>query len=240
MFPGQAARLLQIESVPFRMKILDIPQSGKKGLDVSMGGRYGQVRRTLVIPTNPRTAGQLNVRSIFTTVAKRWRGLQQAQREAWIAAAALHQTRASLGQSGAMTGSQLFLKVNANLALFGQDQVDVPPADPQFPALAPQALVISNAAGVIALKLTCPVNPGENTVVRASAPQSAGREVCNDFRILGACPAPADGSADITALYTARYGVPAVGTKVFVRCSQMVDGFEDIPQQFVGIVPVGA
>ena len=41
MFPGQAARRLQIESVPFRMKILDIPQSGKKGLDVSMGNRHG-------------------------------------------------------------------------------------------------------------------------------------------------------------------------------------------------------
>ena len=48
MFPGQAAGQLRVESVPFRMKILDIPQSGKKGLDVSMGGRYGQVRRSLV------------------------------------------------------------------------------------------------------------------------------------------------------------------------------------------------
>ena len=117
MFPCQAARLLQIESVPFRMKILDIPQSGKKGLDVSMG---------------------------------------------------------------------------------------------------------------------------QNTVVRASAPQSAGREVCNDFRVLGTCPAPADGVSDITALYTGRYGVPAAGTKVFVRCNQMVDGFEDLPQEFVGIVPQAA
>ena len=131
-----------------------------------------------------------------------------------------------------MTGSQLFLKVNANLARLGQDQVDAPPADPQFGALAPQNLVISNAAGVIALKLTCPNNPGQNTIVRASAPQSAGREVCNDFRVLGACPAPADGSADITALYTGRYGVPAVGTKVFVRGNQMVNGFEDLPQEF--------
>ena len=240
MFPGQAVRRLQIESVPFRMKILDIPQTGKKGLDVSMGGRYGQVRRTLVIPTNPRIAGQLNIRSIFATVAKRWRSLEEAQRSAWIAAAALHQTKASLGQSGAMTGSQLFLKVNANLALFGQAQVDVPPADPQFDALAPQNLVISNAVGVITLKLTCPGDPGDHTIVRASAPQSAGREVCNDFRVLGACPVPTAGSADITSLYTARYGVPAVGTKVFVRCNQMVDGFEDIPQEFVAVVPTAA
>ena len=29
------------------MKILDILQSGKKGLDVSLGGRYGQCKRAL-------------------------------------------------------------------------------------------------------------------------------------------------------------------------------------------------
>ncbi len=36
-----------------------------------------------------------------------------------------------------------------------------------------------------------------------------------------------------------RYGVLAVGTKVraFVACSQMVKGFEDLPQEFVAIVP---
>jgi hypothetical protein len=33
------------------MKILDIPQSGKRGLTVSMPGRYGQVSRALVVPT---------------------------------------------------------------------------------------------------------------------------------------------------------------------------------------------
>jgi hypothetical protein len=37
------------------MRILDIPQSGKEGLSVSLQGRYGQVRRALVIPANPRT-----------------------------------------------------------------------------------------------------------------------------------------------------------------------------------------
>jgi len=40
------------------MKILDIQQSGKRGLTVSMASPFGQVSRTLAIPANPRTASQ--------------------------------------------------------------------------------------------------------------------------------------------------------------------------------------
>src|SRR5664279_5714905 len=50
------------------MRILDIPQSGKRGLYVTQGGRYGQISRTLVIPSNPRTAPQMSVRAILTRV----------------------------------------------------------------------------------------------------------------------------------------------------------------------------
>jgi hypothetical protein len=222
------------------MKIMDIPQSGKEGLSVSMSGRYGQVRRSLVTPSNPRTAAQLSVREIFTNVAKRWRALTQVQRDAWIAAAEAQKSKSRLGQSGPLTGSQLFVKVNATLAQFGQDEVDAPPAVPSFAGLAPVGLVITNTGGTIALKLTCSGDPGENTIVRASAPQSAGRQVCNDLRVVGTCPAAVAGAADITALYTARFGVPVAGAKVFVRVNQFVDGYEDIGTEFVGIVPAGS
>jgi hypothetical protein len=134
----------------------------------------------------------------------------------------------------------LFNKINCTLALFGQDQVDAPPPLPQFPDLAPQGLVITNANGVIALKLTCVGDPGESTIVRASAPASPGREVCRNYRILGTCPAAAAGSADITSLYTAKYGAPPVGMKVFVRVNQFVGGWEDIAAKFSAIVPAGS
>jgi hypothetical protein len=134
----------------------------------------------------------------------------------------------------------LFNKINCTLLLFGQTQVVTPPAPPVFPDLAPQGLVITNTGGVIALKLTCPTDPGDNTIVRASSPLSAGRATCNSYRILGACPAPVAGAADITGLYTARYGVPPAGMKVFVRVNQFVDGWEDIAAKFSAIVPTGA
>jgi hypothetical protein len=98
------------------MKILDIPQSGKKGLDVSMNGRYGQARGTLVISTNPRTASQMTVRANLSAVAKRWRTLTENQRQTWNSTGNTYNSTARLGQSRPLTGLQLFIKVNATLA----------------------------------------------------------------------------------------------------------------------------
>ncbi len=60
------------------------------------------------------------------------------------------------------------------------------------------------------------------------------------FRILGTCPAAVAGSADITDLYTARYGAPKAGTKVYVQVNQVVDGWESLPRTYSAIVPAGA
>jgi hypothetical protein len=222
------------------MKILDIPQSGKRGVNVSMQGQFGQVSRALVVPGNPGTPAQENIRAILTRVSGSWRGLQQTQRAAWNAAAKQVQSDSRLGQSGSLSGFQLFAKINCNLARFGQAPVDAPSVRPQFPAVAPTGLVITNNAGAIALKLTCPTNPGANTIVRGAEPISQGRDTCHDCQILGFCPAPAQGVADITALYTNLHGVPPVGTKVFVKVNQLTNGWEDRPVTFWAIVPASA
>jgi hypothetical protein len=219
------------------MKILDIPQSGKRGLNVSQAGQFGQISRALAIPANPRTASQMSVRTILSRVAAGWRALTEAQRAAWMAAAKEVKSSSRLGQNGALSGFQFFAKINCTLAHFGQAQVVAPPEYPLFPDLAAQGLVITNSAGVIALKLTCPTDPGDNTIVRGAPPLSQGRETCRDFRVLGTCPAAVAGSADITGLYTARYGVPPIAKKVYIQVNQFVDGWESQPTSFWAIVP---
>ena len=220
------------------MKIKDIPQVGKLGLTVTWPGRNGLIRRTLVTPANPRTAAQLAVRDILQQQARAFDGLTTAQQDAWNTAAASYQSRPTLGQSGPLTGLQLFTKVNCTLAQLGQDPVIVPPVNPQFPDLAVTDLVITNPGGVVAVKLTCPVPPGNNTVVRASKPQHSGIRACRDYRIVGTCPAPVAGASDITGLYTAKFGAPPAGSRVFVQCCVMVDGFESLPRTFTALVPV--
>ena len=178
-----------------------------------------------------------HIRGIFATNARAWDTLTEAQRLAWNAAAATHQTRTRCGTNGPMTGLQFYQQINANLALLGQETVDAPPAPPVFDALAPVNLVITVAAGAAVLKLTCPTAPGANTVLCATPPQKQGVSKCTNWRTLGTCPAPAQGSADITALYTATFGAPPIGSKVFVRAHLMVNGFQSVPAIFNGIVP---
>jgi hypothetical protein len=205
-----------------------------------MGGRYGQISRILAIPRNPRTASQKEVRSALGKVAARWRGLTEDQRSAWRVAAKVKNTVPRLGQSGPLTGSQLFAKINCSLATLGGNQVDAPPSFPQFPDNPVGTLVITNEGGTISLKLGCAGTPGSNTTVRATAPCSQGLEKWNNYRVLGILPAPAQGSCDITNIYKARYGSPAVGTKVFVQVNQNIDGWEDMPAETWAIVPAAA
>ncbi len=219
------------------MKIKDIPQVGKLGLTVTWKGRTGQLRRILVTPKNPRTDKQLQVRELLLGQARAYDALTDDKQNAWDVAAEGFRSKASLGDSGPLTGLQLFVRINCKLGLLGLDTVEVPPAAPQFPALALQKLTITNTAGVIAVTMACPSSPGEHTILRASRPQNSGVRACRDYRIIGTCPAPALGAADITGLYTAEFGGVPVGKRIFVRASTMVDGFESLPRQFQARVP---
>ena len=220
------------------MKKQNLSPNGKDSSTVVCAGRYRLVSRSRVIPYNPRSKRQTEVRWNFAHHARRFAQLTDAQREAWNATAATYKSRTRQGQSGPLTGLALFIRVNCKLALFGLEPLNTPPPPPVFPELAPQDLVITNTAGVIAVKLVCPADPGDNTVLRASPPKSPGVGVCREFRVIGLCPAPVAGLADITALYTACFGPPPVGRRIFLRLSTMVSGFESLPREFRALVPV--
>ena len=222
------------------MKILDIPQSGKLGVFVSQGGRCGQSRRILAIPTNPRTEEQLNIRQMLGSTAHNWKTITETQRLAWNAAAKLIQSQPRLGQSGPLTGLQLYVRVNFNLTLVGEPAVADPPVAPTFDANIIQSLELTNVSNVRSIKLVCSGSSDAFNLVWATPPQSAGRYAVNDFNYLGELPEVVSGKADITSLYSAKFGLPAVGQKVYIRSKQMVSGYEDLPHQWSGIVPASS
>jgi len=207
---------------------------------VGQGGRYGQVSRTLAIPTNPRTTAQLAVRQALSLQAKKWRTLTQAQIAAWNTAAADQQTTPEDGQSGRKTGLQLFIQVNTIALLTGQATVSDPPTAVMPVGLPAITLALANTAEVVSIKLATAGTMPAKALVKACKPQSAGISICNNWRTLGLCPAVTGGAADITALFTAKFGAPPVGTKLFIQVEEVAGYIEEIPSQYEGIVPAAS
>jgi hypothetical protein len=222
------------------MKIIDVPQTGKLGLTVTYPSRNGLIRRSWVVPANPRTAEQLTARSRLSTAAAAYDALTEAQQDAWIAAAAQEQSRSTLGQSGPLTGLQLYTKINAALAIVGEPVASVPPAHPTFDANVCQSLEITNVAGVVAIKLVCAGSSDSFNLVRACAPQNSGTRRPGSIRYLGELPEVVAGKSDITALYTAKFGVPAVGDRLFIQSNQLEAGWQDLPVAFSKLVPASS
>ena len=219
------------------MKIIDVPQTGKKGITVAMPSRYGQVVRQLAIPTNPRSESQMAVRARLSLYSKAWRNLTPDQRESWITAASKINTVPVLGQYGTLTGIQHFVRTNCNLAQMGASPTNEPKMPVAFPSLVPSGLVITNTLGEIKVSLVCGDDPTEFTPIWAAAPCSAGKSITTGYRLLGTCPQPVLGKSDITALIVGKFGTLTVGTKLFVKANQMIDGFTDLPHHWSAIIP---
>ena len=219
------------------MKISDIPQSGHLGTFISFKNRFGQLRRPYVCPADPHTPAQQRVRFQFGRSSALWRTLTEEQRIAWATFALNHKSRARLGKSGPLTGLQLFVKINNNLAFLGLPPVLDPPTFPDFGDNPVGTLTITNSGGDIALKLAVPSAPTAYLLVAATAPGSAGASYPGRFVFLGLLPEPVAGVSDITELYVARYGIPPVGTRVFIQTVQQVNGWQSLPHRVTAVVP---
>jgi hypothetical protein len=186
-------------------------QSGKRGPTVSLKTPYGQAERQLAIPANPRTPAQQRARDTLGRIASNWRGLTDEQRAAWTTAAQKTSSQPRLGQSGRLTGCQLFIKINCTLAAAGMDTVVDPPDRPRFTANPMGALAIINTAGDTVLKLKMSHTPAHYTMLLGTAPCSQGISRPRRFALLGALPDPVSGVSDITDLYEAFSEPPMAG-----------------------------
>ena len=219
------------------MKIRDIPQSGRTGTMVSYKNRYGQVRRRYVIPRDPHSPIQVTRRRAMSRARALWGTLTEKQYAAWKAAALGARTRRRMNQSGALSAYLLFVKLNCNLAVVGQPMACDPPAPARFGPNAVRQLLITNANGAIALKLSVVGNAAQCILVLGTKPRSAGVSYVDHFTIIGVLLAQSQGVIDITDLYVAKYGAPRPGSRIFIQSLQQINGWQDLPQQLSAIVP---
>ena len=86
------------------------------------------------------------------------------------------------------------------------------------------------------LKLSVPTTPAATVLVLATHPRSAGVSFAKHFSILCELPAAEAGYSNIADLYVARYGRPPVGTRIFIRTRQVLNGWKDDALQTSAIV----
>ena len=207
------------------------------GVTVTYQTRYGQIRRQRTIPRNPRTPLQMEWRTAFQRARSFWGTLSDEQFQAWEAAGQSRRIQSLLGRSGPISGYLVSVSVNARLEILGLPMVTTPPPIPVFPGNPVTGLEITNDAGNVSLQLQLSGRPGQYVLVFGARPQSPGVTYVDHYPFLGALPEGAGETADINALYAARFGVPPAGKRVFIRTVQQINGWQDHPQTFSARVP---
>lgn len=120
--------------------------SGSLGGLVASHNRGGQYLRARVVPTNPSTGPQVEMRTIFGNLASAWQTLTDAQREAWTTYAINVPITDSMGDPLTLTGQQMYVRNNSARIQAGLARVDDGPVIFSLDSLSPVAIVPSAAA----------------------------------------------------------------------------------------------
>ena len=220
------------------MKILDIPRSGSYAGVTSSHNRAGQYIRNRRTPTNAPTARRTFIRSAFGSQAAGYAALTSVQQAAWISAAASHPVTDSLGQSITLTGQQLFVSVNTALLNASAATVTAPPSTFAVFSVAGSSLSFSLATG-LDVTLTTTGAAGDFILIAPSRPMSAGRNFNKTFTQMDVEAGNAASASITTADYSAQFGAPVVGQKVFVRVTPVSSkGVTGVPLVLSALVTV--
>ena len=210
------------------MKMLDVPQSGSMAGTTASRNRYGQYWRTRAIPVNPRSNPQGVVRAAFGLVTSGWRALTSDQRAGWGDLGLSMTRRDSLGQSYNLTGAQAYGSLNMILHAAGDALLTDAPASLTPVALA--SVTVTTTGGTLSVAYTATPLPANAKLFLYASPQrSAGRAFEQDFRLIMVSAAAAASPSNILAAYTAKFGAPLVGKRIFFSLQVMLGGFLSAP-----------
>jgi hypothetical protein len=141
----------------------------------------------------------------------------------------------SLGQSYNLTGFLAYVSVNNNLVAAGQGTISAAPAL-STPSTILTAVITLTAASMSIAYTPTPMPTGTYLFSYVSPQRSAGRNFEGDFRLLAVSAAAAASPAVLLTAYTAKFGVPVVGNKIFFSFRSMFGGFLSGPLTTSAIV----
>jgi len=215
----------------------------KLGGHVYSKNRSGSYVRTKVTPVNGQTAQQQLIRGRFGAASQAWRGLTEAQRQTWINAAPDFPVFDIFGNSKILSGSQLYNRLNLNLAAAGQAAITSAPSPVAITSLVSLTGAAAAGAGTFTITAGIAAVPAGNTAILLATPQyGAGRYfVKNRYRQLTTFAAAGDIDAvSIVAAYEAKFGDLVAGQKISVKRFLVVNATGQAGVPFSAVVTVAA
>lgn len=189
---------------------------GKLGGHVLAKNRSGNYMRTKVTPVNPQTTFQQAQRAALGTLSSGWSGLTDAQRNSWNNAVDDFQRTDIFGDLKTPTGKNLYTGLNRNLLNSGEAILLLPPNPDSIANVAIDKAELGIVAATYDID-TLGTSTGEFIQAWATPALSAGTSfIKNRLRLIETAAGGVDTSIDIYALYIARFGVPAVGSNLYV------------------------
>lgn len=210
------------------MKHLDVPKSGSIDSKTYSRNRFGQYVRSRAIPVNPNTVKQSQMRARFGDNSQAWRSLTSDKRAGWASLGNQVQRTDALGQTYSLTGQQAHIMVNNNLLDAGVAIVTDAPG-----VVSPVGLItatVTTTGGTLSVAYTAtPLSAANYLYIHASPQRSAGRAFEGDLRLIAVTAAAAASPHNLLAAYTARFGAPVVGNKIFFSLQVGTLGFLSAP-----------
>jgi hypothetical protein len=200
--------------IKFGMMMTDA--SGKLGGQVFSKNRGGSYVRTKVTPTNPQTTAQMAVRGIFASISSAWSSLTEGQRLSFNNLVGDYGTTDIFGDLHNPSGKALFQRLNQNLEISGQAQIDicVPPSAVPFANMVSALGDVNNEELQV---VTSGDTTGSKVVVWATPSLSQGTTfVKNKLRQIGVFAGSNAEQLAIYDAYVAKFGAPVAGANIYV------------------------
>ena len=185
------------------------------------GNTYSTAKR-FTKAGNPNSSQQALVRETFAQTSAGWSSLVEEERKLWNAAAPDWVNTGIFGPKK-QSGKNLYTGCNIALAMAGFDAITQPGSKQMVATLGSTAFVY--VAGVLTLDIEFDTTSNRNAIeLCVSSQQSSGTSVNNKKVILKNYNCDADISSVVTADYTAKFGIPVPGKKLFWEVKQVSQG----------------
>ena len=197
--------------------------SGKVGGTVYSRNNAGAIARNWVNPVFPNTAKQQAVNSQLAILVSAWKALTPAQQQAWEDMAPQYPYTNRVGESSQYTGQQLYMHLNMNLIIVGATQLVIPAVPGTFTNVRLTSLTMTRAAGVLTVaevEMNVVGDATESVIIEVTPMISTGitKPAKGYFKqVLISTNASSAETYEFPTEYTALFGVPAVGSRIYAR-----------------------